>query len=49
MVLKTRFQALARRLIKQVMQVAARASNERRRIEPTCMAVNFFHFRGLYD
>jgi len=36
-------------LIKQVMQVAVRAANERRRFEPTCMIVNSIHLRGLYD
>ena len=36
-------------LIKQVMQVAVRASNERRRFEPTCMIVNSIHLRGLHD
>ena len=36
-------------LIKQVMQVAVGASNERRRFEPTCMIVNSIHLRGLHD
>jgi hypothetical protein len=38
-----------RLLIKQVMQVAVRASYKRRRFEPTCMIVNSIHLRGLYD
>jgi hypothetical protein len=38
-----------RLLIKQVMQVAVRVANQRRRIEPTCMIVNSIHLRGLYD
>ena len=41
--------ALQHVLIKQVMQVAVRAPNERRRFEPTCMIVNSIHLRGLYD